>query len=154
MNHRSWCVRVAAVLSTLTTAKCASLEDTALRLKDLTSSGGPAGLDSIHGIANKKQFRNYTSEHREVICRPLEGGGIECKSTEITSNFSLSWTPGIIAGLAVGLVVLLVCVTVCCVFCCRGVCARRNTQNTVVYHVPHQVTTGPGTHSFPPGAYP
>uniref|UniRef100_A0A4D5RTX4 Putative secreted protein n=1 Tax=Ixodes scapularis TaxID=6945 RepID=A0A4D5RTX4_IXOSC len=71
MNYRSWCVLVAVVSSTLATAKCASLEDAALRLKDLTSSGGLAGLDSIHGIAGKKEFRNYTSEHREVICRPL-----------------------------------------------------------------------------------
>ncbi|KAG0433313.1 hypothetical protein HPB47_020030, partial [Ixodes persulcatus] len=111
---------------------CASLDDAALRLKDLTSSGGFAGLDSIHGLAQragKKEFRNYTSETRKVICRPLEGGGVECTTTEITSNFSLSWTPGTIAGLAVGLVVLLVCVTVCCVFCCRGVCTRRNTEH-------------------------
>uniref|UniRef100_V5I438 Uncharacterized protein n=1 Tax=Ixodes ricinus TaxID=34613 RepID=V5I438_IXORI len=159
MSYRSWCVLVAAViLSTLVTAKCASLDDAALRLKDLTSNGGLAGLDSIHGVAQhagEKEFRNYTSETREVVCRPLEGGGVHCEYTETTSNFSLSWTPGVIAGLVVGLVVLLVCVTVCCVFCCLGVCGRRNTSpTTVAYQTPHQVTMEPATQSFPQGAYP
>ncbi|XP_029831917.2 uncharacterized protein LOC115316625 [Ixodes scapularis] len=158
MNYRSWCILVAAVLGTLATAKCASLEDAALRLKDLTSSGGLAGLGSSNGAtqhAERKEFRNYTSDNREMICRPLEGGGFECKYTETTSNFSLSWTPGAIAGLVVGLIALLVCVTVCCVFGCRGVCGRRNTPNTTVaYQTPHQVTMGPATQSFPQGAYP
>ncbi|CAN8010532.1 unnamed protein product [Ixodes pacificus] len=145
MNSRSWCVLVAAVLSALATANCASLDDAALRLKDLTSSGGLAALDSIHGVAQRageKEFRNYTSDNREMICRPLEGGGFECKYTETTSNFSLSWTPGAIAGLVVGLIALLVCVTVCCVFGCRGVCGRRNT----VAHDGGIPNTAPGDH--------
>uniref|UniRef100_A0A131XUF3 Putative conserved plasma membrane protein n=1 Tax=Ixodes ricinus TaxID=34613 RepID=A0A131XUF3_IXORI len=158
MKYRSWCLLVAAVLSTLATANCASLDDAALRLKDLTSNGGLAASDSIHGLAQhagEKEFRNYTSEHREMICKPLEGGGVHCEYTETTSNFSLSWTPGAIAGLVVGLIALLVCVTVCCVFGCRGVCGRKNTPHTTVaYQTPHQVTMGPATHSFPQGAYP
>ncbi|CAN8028244.1 unnamed protein product [Ixodes persulcatus] len=158
MNSRSWCVLVAAVLGTLATAKCASLDDAALRLRDLTSSGGLAGLDSINGLAQRggrKEFRNYTSDNREMICRPLEGGGYECKYTETTSNFSLSWTPGAIAGLVVGLIALFVCVTVCCVFGCRGACLRKTTpRTTVAYQTPHQATIGPATHSFPQGAYP
>ncbi|EEC17979.1 hypothetical protein IscW_ISCW013605 [Ixodes scapularis] len=80
MNYRSWCILVAAVLGTLATTKCASLDDAALRLKDLTSSGGLAALDSSNGAtqhAARKEFRNYTSDNREMICRPLEGGGFE-----------------------------------------------------------------------------